>query len=246
MRQRPNGFTLLELVIALSFAAVVLYGITNIFTSMTKFEFEAVRKSSVDTWSQATLAQMSKEIEDATILYFPSATIPTPLPPGIMGCSNWSSMLNGANSGGALDPGAPVVWFYYCYDNTSGPIIPPSTNPVAYLRRIAVENAPSCPARGAVGPGTYPCGNGAVLPGQTSNDVIATQVNQLGGTSMFTYNINGPATGVNMNFMIGNPTSGAPTSTESGVQSSANITNPQTIVVQTSIALNRPYMNSND
>lgn len=248
MRYRAKGFTLIELVIALSFAAVVLYGITSIFTSMTKFEFEAVRKSSVDIWSQATLAQMSKEIEDASILYFPSATTPSPTPQGIMGCSNWSTMLNGPNSGGPLDPSSPVVWFYYCYDTSSGPIVPPSTTPITYLRRIAADGAANCPARGGVAPGTYPCSSATILPGSgvKTNDVIATNVNLLPGYAMFTFNINGPATGVNLNFLIGNPTPGTPTGGESGSPSAAYITNPQTITVQTSIALNRPYMNSND
>ncbi|NNN05872.1 MAG: type II secretion system protein [Elusimicrobia bacterium] len=258
MRHRQRGFTLLELVIALCFSTIVLYGITSIFTSMTKFQFEAVRKSSVDIWSQATLAQMTKEIEDATILYFPNtANVYTT---AIMGCSNWSAELNGmpGNPGaaGALNPNdylqSPVVWFYYCYDTTSGPTVPPSTTPVAYLRRLSATQitaggVPSCPGVG-VTPASYPCTPSYTLPGagKKTNDVIATEVNLLPGYHMFTYNNTDPATGVNMNFIVGNPSAGTPTGGESGEQSAANITNPQTMVVQTSITLNRPYLNSND
>ncbi len=256
MKNQRRGFSLLELVLALSFAAIVLYGITSVFTSLTKFEFEAVRKNSVDGWSQASLSSMTKEIEDATIIYFPSAAFAglsgVSATNGILGCTNWSTMLNNglnnATSGGPLDPSLPVVQFYYCYDATSGPTPAPSINPVAYLRRIAASGAAvTCPAVGAVNPGTYPCHGGSVLPRQTSNDVIATNVNLTpGNTDMFFYYKSGPAEGVSLNFLVGNPTPGPPGGSQSGVPSAANITNPQTLLVQTSIALNRPYMNSND
>ncbi len=247
MKTNRRGFTLVELMIALALSSLVLYAIFNVVGSMTKFQGEAVRKSSVNVWSEATLSQMTTEIENANLLYFPSPMYPGAN--GIMGCANWSSSTYGAGAGGALNPSSSVTLFYYCYDTTSGPIIAPNTQPVAFLRRISRSGVGvTCPPP-PVNPASQSCNAGTVPPGGgggvMTNDVIATEVNLNGTPTMFTFNANNLGEGVNLNFIVGVPTSGYATS-GSGSQSAADIVNAQYITVQRAIAVMRPYMNSND
>ena len=245
MTKNRRGYTLLELIIACSLVMIVLYGLYTSFSSMVNFQSEALRKSSVNSWTVASLGTMTKEIENATILYFPnSANTPTN---NILGCSNWSNQAINPGTGlkgYTLDPSSPVTEFYYCLDTTSGPTDATGAH-INLLRRIAVVGA-ACPT-GAVAPGSMGCTNATSLGAGGTNDVIATEVNFIpgGSGSLFSYNTSASANGVNLTFVIGNPNP-AGTAEASGTPSSARIVNPQTTTVNTTIALDRPYMDSND
>jgi type II secretory pathway pseudopilin PulG len=243
MTSNRRGYTLLELIIACSLVMVVLYGLYTTLSSMTNFEVEAVRKSSVNSWSNVSLSVMTKEIEDANVVYFPdSGTTQTT---AVLGCSNWSTKTNGATSGAALDPSLPVKMFYYCLDKTTGPTQPISGAQIYVLRRMSATVA-SCPAYGAVSPATYACTSGYPLGAGSTNDVIATEVNFVNGLSyMFSYNNNAAANAVNVNFQVGNPNP-AGVAAPSGTPSNGRIVNPQTSTVNTTIQIERPYMDSND
>jgi Tfp pilus assembly protein PilW len=262
----PRGYTLIELMLALAFASVVLFGLFNMFTAMIHAEDTSIRKASVDTWSIVGLNTMTKEIEDSSILYFPNSiagqttlTASGAAPALAMGCTNWSTMANGPAAGGAVNTlaTAQVTWFLYCYD---------ANQSVKYLRRVAATQTVGaggepCPAAGAAPGGYVTCNSGAVttmLPGAggtLTNDVIASYVN----APTFSYNPNVPGTGVDVAMILGNESAtvttqaagngltGAPSKAimQTGSTTSGTMLNA-TVNVKTTIFLNRPYTNPND
>jgi type II secretory pathway pseudopilin PulG len=243
MTLNRRGYTLLELIIACSMVMIVLYGLYTTLSSMVNFEVEAVRKSSVNSWSNVSLSVMTKEIEDANVLYFPDAANPSTN--GILGCTNWSTKMNGPATGAALDAALPVKLFYYCLDTTTGPTQPITGAQINVLRRMSLTVA-SCPLYGAVTPTTYACTSGNPLGAGSTNDVIATQVNYVNGlTSIFSDNNGTYASVVNVNFQLGDPNPAGATA-PSGSASNARIVNPQTSTVNTTVQLERSYMNTND
>jgi hypothetical protein len=237
MKSNRVGYTLLELVIASLLVMVVLYGLYTTISSLTNFEVEGVRKGSVDSWTNAALAQMTREIENADLIMYPSAA--NPQTTQVYGCTNWSNKAGSAGTGGPLDTTNPTVTkFYYCLDTTSGPSSP-GGGPIAVMRRMAISGVGlTCDAVNTAGPA---CTSGSPLGAGSTNDVIATQVSAPAGY-VFSYTATNAVT---VNFVVGDPnptTVGANANTPSN----ARIINPQTTTVNTTIQFRRAYLNSSD
>ena len=116
-----KGFSLLELIIALSLSVAVLIGVISVATSMVRYQFEEQKKGRVTTQALYGLAQMNKQLENASYLKLPSAAVPTSNV--LSGCSNWTMTTpGGARVDDFLDPDGPgpltvaenVSNFHYC------------------------------------------------------------------------------------------------------------------------------------
>lgn len=106
---RGDGFTLVELIVALVLSAFVLVGIVGVATQMVRFQMEGQKKGDVSGWTLLSLSKMHKELEDASVLDFPSAASPTG--DYISGCSNYTRITNAP-----IDPALPVTAFWYCVE----------------------------------------------------------------------------------------------------------------------------------
>lgn len=179
-RRRNAGFTLLELIIALSISSIVLIGSFSVLTSMVQYEVEGMRRGSINGWSLAGLVAMNREIESANALVYPIAGGSAN---SMSVCTNYSRI-----KGGSLDGGASRT-YSYCWD--SG---------VNVLRRMT---AAGCP-----GLGTAPAGCGAgwgadsvvatgVYLDSFSDPVFATDAS--GGTIRLRYIIGKPTIGAAIN-----------------------------------------------
>lgn len=134
MKKAP-GFTLIELIIAVSLASFVLIGVATVAMQMTKAQVEGIRSGTVTGWSLVSYLSMAKEIEDSNVLAFPVANGASA--DELIVCRNWSRMM-GALPGGRLDATGVVTVVQYCVD---------STDPAnLVLRRFAnVGAAVTCP-----------------------------------------------------------------------------------------------------
>ncbi|MBI4059884.1 MAG: prepilin-type N-terminal cleavage/methylation domain-containing protein [Elusimicrobia bacterium] len=107
------GFSLIELVIALSLASLVLVGVGVIAAQTARGQAEGVRSGAVVRGAVMSYAAMSKEIEGANVLAYPSADGAGA--DALIVCKNWSRAL-GAPSGGKLDAAAGASVVQYCVD----------------------------------------------------------------------------------------------------------------------------------
>lgn len=179
-RRADAGFTLLELIIALSISTIVLIGSFSMLSSMVQYEVEGMRKGSINGWSLAALVAMNREIENANVLVYP--------PPGgssnaMSVCTNWSRI-----SGASLDGGAVKV-YSYCWDSSAN-----------VMRR---KTAGGCPAMGSA---PAACGvswgadsvvaTGAYLDSLGDN---VFYVDPTGGTIRLRYVIGKPTAGAAVN-----------------------------------------------
>jgi len=245
-----RGYTLLELVIACSLVTLVLAAMYSMVSSVVNFQTEAVRKSSVSAWNAVSMNMMTKEVEDATVIYYPDPN--STQSNSILGCSNWSTIQQNSTTGGSMDASTNTTYFYYCLDTTTGPSAPSGAK-IPVLRRIAASGPNvSCPARGAYSPtsGPVPCTNTApTLSGAAlynSNDIVASAVNLPPSGYMFTYAGNAAANSMNVAFVIGNESAETPGTATANAPTNAHIVNPQTSTVNISIAVNRSYLDSKD
>ncbi|HAZ08946.1 MAG TPA: hypothetical protein DCZ01_10595 [Elusimicrobia bacterium] len=221
MKARSRGFSLVELLIAVSLGAIILAAIFGLTTSMVRFQIEGLRKGTTVGWSLASLTVMNKEFENADVLVLPNWSTFTS--DAAVGCTNWSRI-----RGGRHDTSRNALLFYYCLDTSSVP---------NRLRRMSAEAAtvtcptsppplPACDATGSI-PG----------PGVKSNDVIATNVYKNSGSAIFTSD--SAINGLRIKFVIGEetyaPTAGQP-----------DLVNPQFIKIDTLVTINRAYMNTFD
>jgi type II secretory pathway component PulJ len=72
-RRRSGGFSLIELVIAVSLSTIVLIGVFSMMTSMVQLEVAGQRGGTVNAWSLASLVAMNREIEGASVVVYPTA-----------------------------------------------------------------------------------------------------------------------------------------------------------------------------
>lgn len=180
-RRPEQGFTLLELIIALSISSIVLIGSFSVLTAMVQNEVEGMRHGSVSSWSLASLVNMNREIEEANALVYP--------PPGGSAsaasfCKNYSRI-----SGAALSSSDPIRYYSYCYDSSAN-----------VMRRM---EGGGCPGLGTAPP---TCGVGAwgtasvVATGvylNGGNPVFSTESG--GGTIRVRYIVGKPTTGAALN-----------------------------------------------
>ncbi|MFI5347299.1 MAG: type II secretion system protein J [Elusimicrobiota bacterium] len=210
-RRADAGFTLLELVIALSLSSIVLIGIFNMAASMVQYEAEGMRKGSINGWSLASLVAMNREIEDASVLVYPT----TGGQDSLVVCSNWSRLMN-TTGGAALSAGVTTI-YNYCWDSTAN-----------VLRRMTT-NA-NCPASAGYSPpacNTATYGTGSVMSTGVYRDSAAD--------SIFTADTVSTGT-IRMRYVVGNPAAGAAPNEGNGL---TNFTNPQTMAFDTRITLDK-------
>ncbi len=109
------GFTLLELIIALSLSLFVLVAVIAVVTAVIRYQFEGLRKGQVTGLTLYSLARMHRELENATHLDLPSTA--SPAGSVLSGCSNWSANMNPLPN--QIDSSQPVEAFYYCVDSNN-------------------------------------------------------------------------------------------------------------------------------
>ena len=179
------GFTLLELVIAMSLASVVLVAVVSIAAQMVRFQMEGIRSGTITGWSLVSVTAMGKEIENANVMAWP--TTANPASDTLIICQNWSRL-----TGGKIDTSAAadVTLTYYCYNPTTKIIWRYSDrNPTT-----VTCPAPPTPALPACdGSGTY-----------TEKGAVATNVERDSGASVFTRD--DAIGGVRIRYLVGSPT----------------------------------------
>lgn len=99
-----RGFTLTELVISLTLSSFILVGIVGVASQMVRFQMEGKTKGDVTGWTLISLNKMNKELEDATVLDYPTTTGDY-----ISGCSNYTRI-----TPGKIDASLATTAFWYC------------------------------------------------------------------------------------------------------------------------------------
>lgn len=164
-RKRQAGFSLLELIIAISLASLVLIAVTNLAASAVRFQMEGIRKGSVTGWSLISFMAMSRELENGNVLVAPSTA------GGDLAyvCNNWSRLM-AASPGARLDTNNEVELIAFCYDPTTKQMW-------RYYNNGAGLTCPSAaPA--------ITC-SGSVPAGFATATVIAWNVERLSGQTVF-------------------------------------------------------------
>ncbi|MBI3564677.1 MAG: prepilin-type N-terminal cleavage/methylation domain-containing protein [Elusimicrobia bacterium] len=214
IRQNRGGFSLLELIIAMSLSAVVLITVFSIAASMVQFEVEGGRKGSVTAWSLASIANMNRDIASASVIEWPNGA--GAADNNLVLCTNWSRLMappNGAVLSAAVGPGPTVI--YYCWDS--------ATN---VLRRMVLGG--NCPNVGVGPPACNAANYGA-------GSVVATAVYQNAGNFLFTVDTS-VKNAVRTRYVVGNPAQGQVNSTGGGA-SGVVFQNPQSMAFDTRIVL---------
>lgn len=209
-----GGFSLLELIIALSLSSVVLITVFSIAASMVQFEVEGGRKGSVTAWSLASISAMNRDIASASVIEWPNGA--GSASDALVLCTNWTRLVNGPNGqvlSPTVGPGPTVI--YYCWDS--------GTN---VLRRMVVGG--NCPNAGAGPPACTAAAFGA-------GSVVATAVYKSGVNNVFTVD---PAVNnaVHLQFVVGNPAQGQVNSTGGGAAGPV-FQNPQSLAFDTRVVL---------
>lgn len=182
-----RGFSIIELVIAISLSSFVLVGVATIAAQMARSQIEGIRSGTVTGWSLVSYLSMSKEIEDANVLAFPIADGSSA--DALIACTNWSRVV-----GGKLDANAPglVTVTQYCVDSTD------ATNLI--LRRYAnVGAGVVCP-----NPGVPVACTAAPGGTWTQTGVIGFRMEKLGGQNVFLRD--NSIGGVRLRYVIGRQT----------------------------------------
>lgn len=233
-----KGFTLIELIIAVSLSGAVLIGIMSVTAQMVRFELEGARKNEVAGWMLLSLSQMNRELENATTLLCPSPWA---------GCAgNSSNVLSGCvnytrKTAAALDPDTQktTVAFYYCraesgqYENM--------------LLRYAQESAPGTAVTARTCPisPTPVCGN-APGAGQTMK-VVATNMYGWDGQdppagSLMLFQRMEDIAGMEVRYSIGFSTATSEIHHSAGTTAGAG-PNPTYMRFRTKIAMNKVFFN---
>lgn len=212
-RRNAGGFTLLELIIALSISSIVLIGSFSMLSSMVQYEVEGMRKGSVNGWSLASLVAMNREIEGASVLVYPTAGGSAD---ALVVCSNWSRLMN--TTGGAPLGAGPTRIYTYCWDAASNA-----------LRRMNPPGAGSCPGVGYTPPA-------CTVGSYGSDSLIATGVyRDASNNFIFTAD---PATAgtVRIRYTVGKATPGTALNEGNGM---TKFVNPQTMTFDTRLTLDK-------
>jgi prepilin-type N-terminal cleavage/methylation domain-containing protein len=154
--QRPEGFTLVELLIAMSIFLLILLGVYGMFDTNRQTYVSGTRKVDVQQNARVALDQIAREIRMAG--YFPEnyLTPPASLTNAIQVGTNNALAIYG-NVDGSVDGTGNGVSniFLYCLDTTA----PPPAPPVVRRGKAAADPATS---KGLT-PAAYTCGSGDVL-----------------------------------------------------------------------------------
>jgi|GEM_PF-6817279 len=203
------GFTLVELVIALTLSAFVLVGIVGVTSQMMRYQMEGGGKSNNTSNVLMSLDSMVRDLQGANVLYCPSNIGVDHTPSGGARCTqNTSTVLSGCIdyslntvygvNGGPIDGNAAQVKsFYYC-------VWPAASTPTGTPWLLHYSQGPgattganaSCPISPAPN-----CGTGAY-------DVVAQNVYPIaGGASPYYFARANDVNGVQLLFQVGASTS---------------------------------------
>ncbi|MBI2384937.1 MAG: hypothetical protein HYV14_02875 [Elusimicrobia bacterium] len=221
------GFSIIELVIAISLASFVLVGVATIASQMARSQIDGIRSGTVTGWSLVSYLAMAKEIEDANVLAFPIAN--GAASDSLIVCKNWSRVQTGPDR--RLDKNAPglVSVIQYCVDSSD-----PANLVLRRFANVGAYPAVTCPDPGV----PVAC---TASPGGTWNEngagagvsVIGFKLEKLSGfPNMFTRD--NSIGGVRVRYVIGRQT---PTSNEP---------NPKSTPFDIGIAMQKQYNSTVD
>lgn len=223
-KNRQAGFSLLELVIAVSLASLVLIAVASIASQMARAQVEGMRDGTSTGWSVISYMSMAKEIEDSNVLGYPSTDGTSA--DAIVMCKNWSRMIGTAPGGklaatdAATGAVATVSVIQYCLDTTD------PANLV--LRRYEnTGTAVTCPSPASpVTCTSTPTGT------WTKTDVVGFRVERLASAQIFTRdNASG---GVRLQYVIGRQTA------------TTNDPNPKSTPFDIKIAMSKQFSSTSD
>ncbi len=179
-----KGFSIIELVIAVSLASFVLVGVAVIASQMARSQVDGIRSGTVTGWSLVSYTAMAKEIEDANVLAYPINNGDNA--DSIVICKNWSRI-----QGGKLDATGNVSVVQYCVDTSAAGNF--------LLRRYAnVGPGVACPS-----PPAAPVGCIASPTGTwTETGVVGFRLEKLSGFANVFWRDNGIG-GVRLRYVIG-------------------------------------------
>lgn len=219
MRRERSGFSLIELIIAISLATLVLVAIVNLSTSMVRFQMEGIRRGSVTGWALVSFTRMTRDIENANVLVYPTAGAANS--DTLVACNNWSRIqpeLCGAGDY-RTDCSRPVEVLYYCFN-------PGAKTIWRYYNSSALTSGLACPTS----PPTLPaCDGTPTFPEKTQ---MAWNVERLAGQTMFTRDDS--IGGVRIHYAVG--------------EQAATANRPTTVFVpfEAGLSMQKNYRNSAD
>ncbi|MCM2303240.1 MAG: prepilin-type N-terminal cleavage/methylation domain-containing protein [Elusimicrobia bacterium] len=197
-----RGFSIIELVIAISLASFVLVGVATIAAQMARSQVEGIRSGTATGWSLVSYLSMAKEIEDSNVLAFPTAHGQSS--DSIVVCKNWSRAM-GALPGALLDPTGVGTVIQFCVDPT--PPVSPETG--FTLRRYSYTGACPCPgAPGACNAVPATCNASPAAP-WTESSVVGYRLEKIPGSYTGAPNVflrDNNIGGVRLRYVIGRQT----------------------------------------
>lgn len=204
--RRPGGFSIIELVIAVSLASFVLVGVATIAAQMSRSQVEGIRSGTATGWSLVSYMSMAKEIEDANVLAYPYTDLTAD--DSIIICKNWSRAM-AALPGGALDAAGTSTVTQFCVDPTA-PVAPETGYT---LRRFSYTGACPCPGAPAGPCNAVPVACTSSPPGPwTTASVVGFRLEKIPGAYTGSPNVflrdNGIG-GVRLRYVIGRQTATA-------------------------------------
>jgi prepilin-type N-terminal cleavage/methylation domain-containing protein len=115
-----RGYTLLELIVALSLSSFVMMGIISVATSMVRFQFQAGLSGNAGGGTLLAVGRMTRHMEDTSYMLQPVTGVAGA--DYVSGCTNWSAQgntrMSTTLSGGASWPctnaASNVTNFVYC------------------------------------------------------------------------------------------------------------------------------------
>lgn len=188
-----KGFSIIELVIAISLSSFVLVGVATIAAQMARSQIDGIRSGTVTGWSLVSYLAMSKEIEDANVLAFPIANGNSS--DSVIICKNWSRLQNGPDR--RLDTNAPglVVVTQYCVDSSD-----PANMVLRRYSRVGAYPGVTCPD-----PGVPVACTAAPGGGWTEIGIVGLRLEKLAGfPTVFTRD--NSIGGLRMRYVIGHQT----------------------------------------
>lgn len=200
--RREAGFTLLEMIIALSLSSIVLVGAFTIMTSAVQNQVMLMRKGTVNAWSIASLVAMNRDIEGGSVLAYPAAGLGQN---SVVVCSGYSRIVGAGGTPStlpSLPAGVTPNVYTYCWDA--------ATN--VFRRRYQAGTA--CPAPPATPPaciaGNYP-------------EVVASGVYQDPALDPIFQRDPNNASAVRVRYVVGNPNANAVSAGSNGMTVSAQV-----------------------
>ena len=227
-RHRSVGFSLIELVIAISLASFVLVGVASIAAQMARTQIEGIRSGTATGWSLVSYLAMSKEIEDSNVLAYPTPDLMSA--DAIIVCKNWSRMQDPNPPGDRrLDRNVPgtVSVIQYCVD-PAAPVAPETGFRLRRFAKVGVPPAVVCPD-----PGVLVACTATPPGGWTETGVVGFRLEKLAGFPLIFQRDNSIG-GVRLRYAIGRQT---PTT---------NDPNPKSTHFDIAIAMQKQYNNPLD